>query len=115
MQAFPWHVVHLLYSHFKAYGLPDLQWDVNVLKWSEKWQGILHGLDAETLLAVEARAPGMTLKNTFTNQLQNGTRILAARRIGKGDVVEKFYGSLVYNIIVGRQYAKRTYGEFFLV
>lgn len=64
-----------------------------------------------TILSVKCRALGVMLKRSLITHLQAGTGIFAATQFEKGDVVEYYYGFLVYKVMTRGPYMTETYGE----
>lgn len=76
--------------------------------------GMLYGLKVETLVAVNCRTLGVTLRKVLINHPPAGSGILPARWFTKDDVVGYYYGALVYENMTKRQHTKKTSGESFM-
>lgn len=110
-ESFPRYFVHFLLKCFKYRVLSLMVRNVTVVMWSEKCWEQLYGLHVGTVLPVECQALGVTLKKSLSIQVHVRTVILEATRLGKRDVVEYYYESLVYEKMTRHQHETKTYWE----
>lgn len=90
------HITHFLGNFYKNVALYDRCRQIQLSQWSATRLGRFPSMELDSLLAQDGSAQVLSTKKSTVQHLSSGMGLLAARNIGKGDVVGYYYGLPAY-------------------